>query len=232
MAVPGHITHAASHVSGRGRGLLVVHITCNEGATIIRYSAIVAEHRASVAIDHKHSAPEDWSRIDIHILEDMVREAELYIHNQTATAQSLDQRATSLCAIACAGSVALLVLVFDEFPHDGVQSQAIFMYLLIALWFITAIVSGLAHKPRDWQSSGSLPSSSYDVIKADKWSRTQILGAYVELLDEYCNTNRKSNERRATMLSWALCILVASPAIALALTFIMMNYFACMIPVP
>lgn len=108
------------------------------------------------------AAPESWAEIDTDVVRELVRQAELQIQHQALIAQSLDQRATSVAALANAGAVAVLVFVVSKAAMDSVPVSLAFGTVAIAAaWFASAWFALRALKPGPWLSAGAWPHQWY-----------------------------------------------------------------------
>lgn len=172
----------------------------------------------------QHTPPKDWRDVDIHVMEDIARQAELYIQNQVAIAESLDQRATTISTVSIAGAVAILVVFFQNIACDAIDWRTVLMTTLVFLWSTSALLAACAQIPRKWWSSGSLPSSYYESLQNRDWDRQQIFGSYIEHLDKYCRENYIRNIKTSRIISRAAWTLAVSPFIA-GVTAIMAHFF-------
>jgi hypothetical protein len=158
--------------------------------------------------------PEDWGKVDSDLVKEVVRQAELNLQQQAAVAQSYDQRATSLAALANAGAVAVLAFLGSQIAQGHADAALIAGCVSVAVaWCASAVCSYLALAPASWRSAGFWPSQLYRGVLDGGYELREALGSLAEQLDQACRTNDRRNARAATMLRWALSFAGAAPII-------------------
>jgi hypothetical protein len=162
------------------------------------------------------SAPESWAEIDKEVAKEVVRQAELQIQSQAMIAQSLDQRATSVAALANAGAVAVLVFVVSKAITDGVPASIACGTVAIAgAWFASAWCAFHALKPGQWLSAGTWPHQWYGLLQQRTWKQEELLGAIAEQLEQNCRTNHRRNTAAARSLTASIWLGMLSPLFGL-----------------
>jgi hypothetical protein len=158
--------------------------------------------------------PDDWREVELDLVKEVVRQAEMNLQQQAAVAQSLDQRATSLAALANAGAVAVLAFLGSQIAQGRSDDPLIAGCVAVAAaWCASAVASYLAMAPSEWRSAGFWPSQLYPSLTSKNWEMVERLGALAEKLDDACRINNHRNLRAARRFRWALGLAGTAPFI-------------------
>lgn len=175
-------------------------------------------------MSNEAAAPDNWAKTDPAIVKEIVRQAELQIQSQTLTAQSYDQRGTSMAALTNGGAVAVLVFAGTQAATTtGLPLPVAIASLALSItWFISASFAFQAAKPRKWVSAGTWPKQWYRPVK-EHYREADLLGALIEKLQEYCEANDSRNMAAGKALRRSLKFAMASPFIAIILFFLALS---------
>ncbi len=168
---------------------------------------------AARAVDE--TPPESWAEIDKDLVKKVSRQAELQIQSQAQTAQSLDQRATSIAALANGGAVAIVIFVVTkQVAPEGIPEPILWGILAIAAaWFASALCALAALRPGPRLSAGTWPHQWYGFLRGRAWKQEELLGSVVEQLEENCRKNHARNRKAGRALKAAIWLAILGPVL-------------------
>lgn len=159
-------------------------------------------------------APASWGEIDVAITKEIIRQAEVKLQQQTLTAESFEQRATSLIGVSSGAATALLVFCATQWMQGSANLEiAAGCIGASAAWFWSAHQASHVLQPRDWQSAGMWPRQWYQLLSGEVPKEVDLLGAIAEQIDTFIAITHNRNEKVATELKTAVRWASSAPII-------------------
>jgi hypothetical protein len=163
--------------------------------------------------------------IPTELAREIARQGEARLEALMNLGIAADQRATALCGIFGASSIATVAAVLAYLSSsEHALWQLIWAGVVLALGlFVAALVAGFAGAPRDFYVAGGSP----DILL--EWSQTngawrdeaQMLEATASRYARHISANRLSLHKGARLVTHALTLAGVSPVLAVAAYFLL-----------
>jgi hypothetical protein len=159
----------------------------------------------------------DFSAIPDEAVDEIFRNGETCLLGTIALATAADQRATTMAGIFGAGSVALLAMAATlKASASGDSALVLASSITALLFFVSALICAWSARPVDFFVGGYEPSKLAECAGDPMWMKRYAS----EDIQVRIDSNRKTLERAASLLSFGAIVAAAAPLIGTAAYFI------------
>jgi len=161
----------------------------------------------------------DWSRASKELVQEVVREAELYLQAQLSLALSADQRSSVMASLFTAGASAIAagLMTLASSDHSGVNALAIYAGGITAIVLLVVAASFCIWSawPTDFSVPGNIPASWYEDVEKPR-DLPLLLGEQAEIYETQIADNNQKLHANARRFQWGALAGIVAPMLGLA----------------
>ena len=160
----------------------------------------------------------DWSGAEAKLVEEILREAEIYLQAQQSLALSADQRSSVMASLFTATAVGIIVGLMTLVASDHAAGHvAIYLAgcISVALMVAAASLCIWSARPISFSIAGNEPQSWYQDVQKPRELKA-LLGEQAENYQGKITRNNARLAANATRFSWGAGLGVAAPIAGIA----------------